>query len=103
MSNSIDVAAPARVHLYLRVLGRRPDGFHDVIAIPQQLDLADQLRLREAPGREVVVECSDPRLPTGEANWAHRAATTLLAWMKSSAGLRIRIDKHIPVGAGLGG
>jgi 4-diphosphocytidyl-2-C-methyl-D-erythritol kinase len=113
-------SAPAKINLYLRVVRRRPDGYHDIETIFQTIALADTLTFGLlAPGSwllagdEVVLECDDPSLPTDETNLVLRAARAL----RASTGARsqepgarsraqrthIHLTKRIPAGAGLGG
>jgi 4-diphosphocytidyl-2-C-methyl-D-erythritol kinase len=101
-SAELTIAAPAKINLYLKVLGRRPDGYHELESVMQKLVLADQLTLhRLAEG--IALDCSDPALPIGEENLVWRAARLFLDYTGVTGGVRIRLDKLIPVAAGLGG
>jgi 4-diphosphocytidyl-2-C-methyl-D-erythritol kinase len=95
----------AKLNLHLEVVGRRPDGYHDLRTVFQTIDLADDLRIdrRAAPGPELVVTGAD--LPDDRRNLAWRAAEAFLRHWGGSGrgGVRIEIDKRIPAGAGLGG
>ena len=97
------MAAPAKVNLHLRVLGRRPDGYHDIQTIFQAVDLHDLLDVRRVGAVvELVVEGEDAG-PV-EENLVVRAARAYLAAAGLGAeGLRMRLEKRIPAGAGLGG
>lgn len=105
------IAAPAKVNLYLKVLGRRPDGYHELDSVMARLKLADRVRLRLAPDPgpdRLVVERSGPGdLPAGfegPDNLALKAAAVYrrrTGWPET--GLEIFLDKRIPLGAGLGG
>jgi len=103
-SAELTIVAPAKINLYLKVLGRRPDGYHEIDSVMQKLALADVLSLR-LQGQGITLECSgsDPGLPGGEDNLAWRAARLLLEQTDSSMGIKIRLEKRIPVAAGLGG
>jgi 4-diphosphocytidyl-2-C-methyl-D-erythritol kinase len=91
---------PAKVNLHLSVLGRRPDGYHDLETIMAEIDLHDDLVVERIPaGIELVVE-GDRTVPDGPENLVHRAAAAVLA---PGEGVRIRLTKRIPCGAGLGG
>ena len=94
----VHVLAYAKLNLCLEVQGLRSDGFHQVRSLVQTIDLADRIEI--APGREVQVSCS-ARL--NGPNIAEHAVLALLDRKKSRAGVTIRIEKNIPIGAGLGG
>lgn len=96
----MEVLAFAKINLTLEVLGRRPDGYHEVRTVLQTIDLADHLEVQ--PAASLQVECDDPAL-AGEANLVWRAATSLAASQGIRPQARIRIHKAIPVGMGLGG
>ncbi len=100
----MQVRAPAKINLNLRVLGRRADtGFHDIETWMVPVTLADDLRveLRDTPG--IQLTCSDPALDTGSGNLAWRAADLFLRRTAHPGGATIELHKHIPHGAGLGG
>ena len=103
MSRGVVYRSYAKLNLYLDVLGRRADGFHDLETIFQTVDLFDELHFSEQ--REgIEVTCSDPSLPTDETNLVYRAAQRLLETARDAPrGVRIHVEKHIPVGAGLAG
>ncbi|MBI1357819.1 MAG: 4-(cytidine 5'-diphospho)-2-C-methyl-D-erythritol kinase [Acidobacteria bacterium] len=94
----------AKVNLGLRILERRPDGFHELRTVFQTISLADRLRVSHEPGGEARVElrCSDPALESDD-NLAARAARELLARTGCGGTVRIELEKRIPHGAGLGG
>ena len=93
--------AYAKINLSLEVLGRRADGYHDVLTVMQLISLHDTLLL--APADELSLECSDPALATGEANLVWKAAHLLQETTGVYKGARIVLHKQIPVTAGLGG
>jgi 4-diphosphocytidyl-2-C-methyl-D-erythritol kinase len=94
--------SPAKVNLILRVLGRRPDGYHDIESLMQKISLHDELHF--APGDSgILLRCPGTSLPEDENNIVHRAAAALLSRLPQSAGVEITIKKKIPVAAGLGG
>lgn len=95
--------APAKINLCLHVLGKRPDGYHDLAMLMQQVDLHDRIELSLNTGGQVQVRCAGVTLADGEENIAARAARALLALAGSRRGVEIVIDKQIPVAAGLGG
>ncbi len=99
------VHAFAKINLSLRVVGRRPDGFHDLETVFQSIALHDTLVFTPRPG-PFAVTCSDPAVPTDESNLAWKAAAAL--WEKlgragEPRGVEIAITKRIPLRAGLGG
>lgn len=98
----LEVLAPAKVNLYLGVLGKRSDGYHDIVSVMQKLDLADRLHLRLA-GDGITLRCPSTSLPEDSANLAWRAARTFFDRTGIRDGLEITLHKKIPVAAGLGG
>lgn len=94
--------APAKVNLTLRVVGRRPDGYHLIESVLVPLTLGDLVEV-EFGGRGIRLSCSDPALPAGEENLAWRAARAFLGATGIRRGVRIGLGKAIPVAAGLGG
>jgi 4-diphosphocytidyl-2-C-methyl-D-erythritol kinase len=97
------IDAPAKVNLTLRVLGRRPDGFHDIETIMAQLDLADRLEVELKDSLGIEFSCSDPSLPTDGSNLVCKAVAAFAAATGRDFGVRIHLEKNIPHGAGLGG
>ncbi len=91
----------AKVNLALEVLGKRPDGYHEIATVMQTVDLFDRLILETAP--TISLEADDPALPIDERNLIVRAAILLRQASGVEAGARIRLRKRIPVAAGLGG
>ena len=96
----MEVPAYAKLNLTFEVLGRRSDGFHQITTIMQTIGLADVLRIE--PNSELRVDCEYPELD-GEQNLAWRAAVELAKAGNVEPRARITIEKHIPVGMGLGG
>lgn len=92
--------ACAKINLYLAVLGRLPDGYHDIETVFQSVDLYDELGFERA--EDIEVSCSIPEL-CGQGNLAHVAAEQLRAAAGVTFGARIHIEKQIPVAAGLAG
>jgi 4-diphosphocytidyl-2-C-methyl-D-erythritol kinase len=95
------VQASAKVNLALDVLGKRPDGYHEIATVMQTVDLFDRLILEAAP--TLSLETDDPALPTDERNLIVRAAMLVREGAGVRSGARIRLRKRIPVAAGLGG
>ena len=96
------VRAHAKVNLGLSVLGRRDDGFHDIDTVMARLALCDELTLEPIPGG-IELEVKGAALPGGIDNLAYRAAALYLAAAAVPRGVRMVLDKRIPVAAGLGG
>lgn len=99
-TQGLRLEAHAKVNLTLEVLGRRDDGYHEVATILQTVSLHDTVTLE--PAGELSLECDVPELAT-EDNLALRAARLLMTTARYLGGAAIRIDKRIPVSAGLGG
>jgi 4-diphosphocytidyl-2-C-methyl-D-erythritol kinase len=96
--------APAKVNLTLRILGRRPDGYHDLESLVQKVSLYDRLTFSDADDGVIELTCDDPTLPTDSGNLVWRAADLLRErFAPPGRGVRIRLEKRIPHGAGLGG
>jgi 4-diphosphocytidyl-2-C-methyl-D-erythritol kinase len=97
--------APAKLNLFLRVLGRRADGFHEIETLVQPVTLADGIEVRIVPdglGLDVVGEHADA-VPRGDENLALLAARLLADEAKVTRGARLLLVKRVPVAAGLGG
>src|SRR3990167_7577167 len=95
------LSAAAKVNLALEVLGKRPDGYHELATVMQAVDLSDRLVLEDADDLELVSRA--PGVPTDATNLAWRAAVALREAARLGRGVRITLDKRIPVAAGLGG
>ena len=96
------VLSPAKVNLHLEVLGKRPDGYHEIQTLMQRVDLYDQMEIREG-GAAIRLVTEGEAIPEGMDNLAGRAARLLCQEIGIEGNLEIRIRKRIPVGAGLGG
>lgn len=101
--NSITLLSPAKVNLTLKVLGSRPDGYHEISTIMQPVDLFDEIRIEAAEPEGIEVTSSGIEIPTGEDNLAWKAADAFLRESGINTGVKIFIRKNIPTGAGLGG
>jgi len=100
----IHLLAPAKVNLHLRVLGVRPDGYHDLESVVQKISLYDKITLVEEEQPGIRVTCAEPGVPSGPENLAHKAAALLMDVSGiEGRGVSILVEKHIPHGAGLGG
>jgi len=96
------VLSPAKINLFLQVTAKRSDGFHELFSLMCCLDLFDIINLQFG-AKKIEIESSDRQIPLDETNIAHKAATLFFKSLKSTDGLNIRIEKSIPVAAGLGG
>ena len=101
-SAAVTARAPAKINLGLRVLGKRPDGYHDLLSLMVPLSICDELRF-ELRSRGIELWCPNSDLPTDERNLVYRAAQQVLKVCQRDQGVRIELIKNIPVGAGLGG
>ena len=101
MMSKVKIKAFAKVNLVLDVIGRRPDGYHEVEMILQSIDLHDELVF--IPASTVSLEIKGQRLPVDNRNIIIRAAKKLLTHSGRAQGARVILHKRIPVGAGLGG
>ncbi len=99
---AMQVLAPAKVNLSLKILGRRADGFHDIETFITPISLCDELTI-EKQGRGIEFRCDDPSVPSGEENLVVRAAKAFTGKTNCSGGISIALKKKIPHGAGLGG
>lgn len=101
MSRPFVLPAPAKLNLYLGILGRRPDGFHELETLFERIDLADELTFRDADSLSLT--CSDPALSCGADNLVIKAATLLQRSTNTAQGAAMHLLKRTPIGAGLGG
>lgn len=104
---SYTLIAPAKINLYLEIIGDRPDGFHELAMILQSIDLSDEIELHSASTDNIRVYCDHPQVPTDKTNLAYRAAELIRGQFPDAfsryGGVDITIKKHIPVAAGLAG
>ena len=96
----VTVQAPAKVNLTLEVLGKRPDGYHEIASVMQAINLFDTLTFRPSDEIKMLAEIKDLEM---RDNLVYRAAMLLRETSGVSAGAEIRLDKQIPLAAGLGG
>ncbi|WP_347548152.1 4-(cytidine 5'-diphospho)-2-C-methyl-D-erythritol kinase [Pseudalkalibacillus hwajinpoensis] len=103
MRRKLSVKAPAKINLALDVLHKRSDGYHEVEMIMTNVDLADRLELTELRRDEVIIESTSGFVPDDQRNLAYQAAALLKKRYSIKQGISIKIDKQIPVAAGLAG
>ncbi|MBQ2287167.1 MAG: 4-(cytidine 5'-diphospho)-2-C-methyl-D-erythritol kinase, partial [Lachnospiraceae bacterium] len=101
--DTIQMKAFAKVNLGLDVIRRREDGYHEVKMIMQTLRLFDRVTLEKCDQDGITLETNLPFLPVNEQNIAYRAAKMLMDEFQIQGGLHIKIDKQIPVAAGMAG
>lgn len=109
----IEIDSPAKVNLVLEVLGRRPDGYHEIVSILCPIDLWDHLEVTAQDSTEITLQLQLPKNPTTDdpawqipadsRNLAVQAADMVRKSLGIAAGCRIRLKKNIPAAAGLGG
>ena len=97
--------APAKINLFLRVVGQRSDGYHELDSVFLPISLYDRIQLEVRPSRSssVALRCDRGDLPSDDRNLASRAASAFIAEFGIAAEILIDLHKEIPVGAGLGG
>src|SRR5947207_14997094 len=98
----IEKKSPCKVNLILNILGKRADGFHELETVMHPVNLFDELNF-ERVARGFQLTCSNPILPTDAGNLVHRAAMLFLQKTEIHDGVRIHLEKKIPLAAGLGG
>ena len=105
--HSYSLIAPAKINLYLEIIGDRPDGYHELVMILQSIDLADRIELYPNGTQKIRVHCHHPQVPLDQSNLAYRAAQLMREEFRDTfanlGGVEINIDKRIPVAAGLAG
>ncbi|MEW6101976.1 MAG: 4-(cytidine 5'-diphospho)-2-C-methyl-D-erythritol kinase [Candidatus Omnitrophota bacterium] len=95
--------SPAKVNLFLKVLNKRSDNYHNIKTIFERISLFDTISLEATPGKRIKINCKDPQVPKNSSNLCFRAAAILQERFGVKSGVEIAIIKRIPVGAGLGG
>ena len=99
---TLEKQSPCKVNLLLNILGKRPDGFHELETVMKSVNLFDRISFRRSKG-SMELTCSDPTLPVDRTNLVHRAATAFLEAAGVKDGVAIHLEKRIPMAAGLGG
>jgi 4-diphosphocytidyl-2-C-methyl-D-erythritol kinase len=102
--DALVVAAPAKLNLFLEILRKRADGYHDLESLMLAIDLYDTLEVRLAPTPDITLVCNDPMLPTGPENLVVKSAVALREHAgRPELGAAIMLTKRIPSQAGLAG
>jgi len=99
----VEVLAPAKLNLFLEVLAKRADGYHEIESLMVAVDLYDALTFTADPSGDVTLRCDDPSLPVGRENLVVVAAERLKSLTGCRQGARIELRKSIPAQAGLAG
>ena len=94
--------SPCKINLLLNILGKRADGFHELETVMQPVPVCDELQFNRG-GQSIELTCNLPSLPVDSTNLVHRAAAAFLQAARRSEGVRIHLEKRIPLAAGLGG
>lgn len=104
---SYSLIAPAKINLYLQIVGDRPDGFHELVMVLQSIELADVVTVRPIGTEVIRVWCDNPDVPQDQTNLAYKAADLMVRefpdYFAKFGGVEIKIQKRIPIGAGLAG
>src|SRR5580692_10274174 len=90
---SLTLFSPAKINLYLRIVGKRPDGYHELETVMLPLDFGDQITLQSRK-TGITLACDDPRLPTDDSNLAVRAARMLAEALGTKKGAKITLKKR---------
>ncbi|MCL2389377.1 MAG: 4-(cytidine 5'-diphospho)-2-C-methyl-D-erythritol kinase, partial [Elusimicrobia bacterium] len=99
---SFTVKANAKVNLFLEIINKRPDGYHNLKSVFHAINLFDELTF-ELSGTDIKLKCSDASLQTDETNLVYKAALAMKNAFNIKEGVNILLKKNIPMGAGLGG
>src|SRR5882757_7641736 len=97
------VRSYAKINWILEIFGRRTDGYHELRTVLQTVDLFDTLTISDSDTGKIEIECDNPEVPTDSTNLVHRAVQMVVGRTGYDSGVHIRIEKRIPIAAGLGG
>lgn len=104
---SYSLIAPAKINLYLEIIGDRADGFHELAMVLQSISLSDRITITPIGIDAITIRCNDPTIPSDRTNLAYRAAAMMADqfpdMMARHGGIEIDIHKQIPAAAGLAG
>lgn len=98
----LTVNAPAKINLFLDIVGKLDNGYHSLFMVMQSVSLADTVTLEKCDDG-IFLTCSEPKLPCGEKNIAYKAARAFFDETKIDGGVKLHIEKRIPFEAGLAG
>ena len=97
------IRTPAKINTLLKVTGRRPNGYHELVSIMIPVEIFDLLEFEILQEKAIWIQSTGYHVPNDEKNLVHRAARSFLSRTGISHGVSIRLEKNIPVAAGLGG
>lgn len=100
---AVTLFSPAKINLFLAVVGRRPDGFHELVSVAAPLEFGDTLSAETLSGSDLRLRCEFPGLPIDDTNLVLKAARAFRAATGWAQGVQFTLEKRIPLGAGLGG
>jgi 4-diphosphocytidyl-2-C-methyl-D-erythritol kinase len=101
-TSSLTVKAPAKINLFLKILHHRPDGYHEIESLMQKVDLFDTLHLSRQSAN-ISLSCPGTTLPEDRGNLVYRAAQAFFSATGIKTGIKITLEKKIPIAAGLAG
>lgn len=103
LQDSIKILSPAKLNLYLEVLNKRPDGYHNIRSLFERISLSDELTFKQSDGQCIEIKSDSKDIPKDGRNLVYKAASLLRDTLGIKKGVSIEIKKRIPVGSGLGG
>ena len=101
--NSLTIFSPAKLNLFLKVLGKRPDGYHELLTLFHRISLADKIRIKKTAQPGFQLKTDHPKLKKAQDNLIYRAYLALQKNTSRPLGVKVTLEKNIPVAAGLGG
>jgi len=99
----IVLQSPAKLNLFLKVQNKRPDGYHNIVTVFERINLIDSLSFRSISDKKIHIICDHPHVPVGPKNLVTKVALLLQREFNVKSGAEIKIQKNIPVAAGLAG
>lgn len=100
---ALKIKSYAKINLYLEVLKKRKDNYHQIITLFERINLCDEIYLKSRHDKRIRIICNRPDIPKGKTNLAYRAASLLKKGLAIDKGVDIKINKRIPLASGLGG
>jgi len=100
---SLKLPSFAKINSFLRILGKRSDGYHEVVTLLQTVSLRDDLVFQLREDEQIILQCDDPSIPVDETNLITKAALALRKQLQSAQGAEVTLTKRIPAQGGLGG
>ncbi len=99
----IVISSYSKINLILNILDRYEDGYHEIETIMQSINLADKVTISEEDKEEIKIECNNPQVPVHNRSLAYKSAEKILKKYKVGRGVKIKIDKNIPIAGGMAG